>query len=217
MFTLAKYNKREYTQPFYTTRYQKKHSPTHTYCGHQSSLICFISLLLSMASSLFNLCAWQSFRKIYVQVLFGLSLLLAHSTSYSIHFFTQSLCSFHSTCPYHRNLVCCSTKIMSSNSSFSLNALLGSLSCSFTPHIHLTILISGHWSATSFSFLMGQDSFPCNKLLYTQQLYKLPLTINDISLLVSNGTNCLNLFHPIRILMSTTASASPSTLNMSPK
>jgi len=28
-------------------------------------------------------------------------------------------------------------------------------------------------------------------------LYSLPLTINDISLLVSNGTNCLNLFHPI--------------------
>jgi len=24
------------------SRYQKKHSPTHTYRGHQSSLICFI-------------------------------------------------------------------------------------------------------------------------------------------------------------------------------
>jgi len=32
---------------------QKKHSPTHTYHGYQSSLIC--SLLWSMASSLFNL------------------------------------------------------------------------------------------------------------------------------------------------------------------
>jgi len=41
--------------------YQKKHSPTHTYCGHQSNLICFLHLLWSMASSLFNLCAWQSF------------------------------------------------------------------------------------------------------------------------------------------------------------
>ena len=29
------------------------------------------------------------------------------STSYSIHFFTQSLSSFHNTCPYHRNLFCC--------------------------------------------------------------------------------------------------------------
>jgi len=32
--------------------YQKKHSPTHTYCGHQSALICFLNLLLSMAYSL---------------------------------------------------------------------------------------------------------------------------------------------------------------------
>jgi len=34
------------------SRYQKKYSPTHTYRGHQSSLICFIHLLWSMASSL---------------------------------------------------------------------------------------------------------------------------------------------------------------------
>ena len=40
------------------------------------------------------------------------------STSYSTHFFTQSLSSFHSTCLYHRNLICC-TEIISSNSSFS--------------------------------------------------------------------------------------------------
>jgi len=43
------------------SRHQKKHSPTHTYWGHQSSLICFLHLLQSTASSLFNLCAWQSF------------------------------------------------------------------------------------------------------------------------------------------------------------
>jgi len=38
---------------FGTTRvswYQKKHSPTHTYRGHQSSVICFLHLLRSMAS-----------------------------------------------------------------------------------------------------------------------------------------------------------------------
>ena len=45
--------------------------------------------------------------------------------------------------------------------SLSLNPLLGILSCSFTPHIHLTILISAHWSASTFSFLMGQVSLPC--------------------------------------------------------
>jgi len=47
-------------------RYQKKHSPTHTYRGHQSSLICFLHLLRSVASSLFNLCALQSFSTISV-------------------------------------------------------------------------------------------------------------------------------------------------------
>ena len=123
-----------HTQPFYSTldfvlatrvsRYQKKHSPTHTDRGHQSSLICILHLLWSIASSLFNLRALQSFSTISLQVFFGLPLGLAPSTSYSIHFFTQSLSSFHNTCPYHRNLFCCSTKIMSSNPSFSLNPLL---------------------------------------------------------------------------------------------
>jgi len=42
---------------------------------------------------------------------------------------------------------------LSSNPSLSLNPLLGTLPCSLTPHIHLTILISARWSATSFSFL----------------------------------------------------------------
>jgi len=37
------------------SQHQKKHSPTHTYSGHQSSLICFFHLLRSKASSLFNL------------------------------------------------------------------------------------------------------------------------------------------------------------------
>ena len=36
------------------------------------------------------------------------TLSLAPSTSYSIHFFTQSLSSFHNTCRYQCNLFCCS-------------------------------------------------------------------------------------------------------------
>ena len=76
-------------------RYQKKHSPTHTYRGHQSSLIHFLHLLqsMAMASSLFNLCAWQSFFTISLRVFSG----LAPSTSHSMHFFTQLLSSFRST------------------------------------------------------------------------------------------------------------------------
>jgi len=124
-----------------TTRvslYQKKHSLTHTYCGHQSSLICILHLLRSMASSLFNLHAWQSFSTISLQVFFGIPLGLAPSTSYSIHFFIQSLSSFCSTCPYHHNLFCCSIEIMSPNPSLSLNPLLGTISCFFIKHSLVT-------------------------------------------------------------------------------
>jgi len=54
---------------------------------------------------------------------------------------------FCSTCPYHSNLFCCSTKITSSNPGLSsLKPLLGTLSCSLMPYIHLTILICPCWS-----------------------------------------------------------------------
>jgi len=194
-------------QPFYsllfgTTRvsqYQKKHSPTQ-HPDHHPIFISFFHLPRSIASSLFKFHAWQFFCITSLYVLFGLPPGLEPSTSYSIHFFTQSLSSFCSTCPYHRNLVCCIINIISSIPSLSLNSLLGTLSFTWTLHIHLTILISVHWSAISFSFLTGQVSLPCSILLHTQLLYSLPLLINNISLLVSNGTNCLNLFHPIWIL-----------------
>jgi len=204
---------RDYTR---VSWYQKKHSPTHR-PDHYPVFISFFHLPRSIASSLFKLRAWQSFCTTSFHVLFGLPLGLETSTSYSIHIFTQSVSSFHNTCPYHRNLFCCSINIISSIPNLSLNSLLGTLSFTFTLHIHLTILISARWSATSFSFLTGQVSLPCSILLCTQLLYSLPLLINNISLLVSNGTNCLNLFHLIRILAFTAASASPSTLNISPR
>jgi len=169
------------------------------------------SILLVQSMSL------TAFSTISHQVFFGLPLGLAPSTSHSIHFFNQSLSSFCNTCPYHHSLFCCSTEIMSPNPSLSLNPILGILSCSFRSHIHLTILISALWSVTSFSFLTGQVSLSYNILLCTQLQYNLPLTFSNISLLVSNGTNCLNLFHPIQILFSAAASASQSALNMSPK
>jgi len=84
----------------------------------------------------------DSLSTISLQVFFGLLLGLAPSTSYSIYFFTQSLSSFHNTCPFYGSLFCCSTEIMSSNPSLPFNPLLGTLSCNFTSHIHVTILIS---------------------------------------------------------------------------
>jgi len=99
-------------------------TPTH-HPDHHPIFICFFRLPRSIASSLFKLRAWQSFCTTSFHVFFGLPLGLEPSTSYSIHFFTQSVSSFCSTCPYHRNLLCCSINIISSISSLSLNSLLG--------------------------------------------------------------------------------------------
>ena len=100
-----------------TTRvgwYQKKHSSTHTHPDHRTSFIIFLHLQRSMASSLFILRALQSSHTTSFQVLFGHPVCLGPSTSYSIHFFTQSSSSFRSTCPHKCSLFCCNTNAMSS-------------------------------------------------------------------------------------------------------
>jgi len=102
-------------------------------------------------------------------------------------------------------IAACFANVMSSIPNLSLSSLLGNLSYTLMPHIHLTILISGSWSATSYSFLTGQVSLPCSILFRTQLVYNFPLIINDTLLLVSSGTNCLNLFQPIQSLASTAA------------
>jgi len=108
-------------QPFYgplsgttrVSRYQKKHSPTH-HPDHHPIFISFFHLLRSISSSLFKLRAGQSFCTTSFHVLFGLPLGLEPSIWCSIHFFTQSVSSFRSTCPYHHNLFCYSINIISS-------------------------------------------------------------------------------------------------------
>jgi len=118
-------------------------TPTH-HPDHHPIFISFFHLPRPIASSLFKLRAWQSFCTTSVHVLFGLPLGLEPSTSYSIHFFAQSVSSFCRTCSYHHNLFCCSINIISSSPSLSLNSLLGTLSSTLTLHIHLTILIYAH-------------------------------------------------------------------------
>ena len=117
-------------------RYQKKHSPTHTYHGHQSFLICFIHQLRSMASSLFNLTHLTIFfHNLCPSVLWSTS--WPGTLDFILHTFLRPIIVFflqHG--PYHCNLFRCSTEIMPSNPSLSLNPLLGILSCSFTAHIH---------------------------------------------------------------------------------
>ena len=94
------------------------HSPVMIIIQPLSS---FFHLLRSIASSLFNLRAWQSFCTTSFQVLFGLPLGLESSTF--MHFFTLSVSSFRNTCPYYCSLFCCSTKIISSISNLSLSQL----------------------------------------------------------------------------------------------
>ena len=68
------------------------------------------------------------------------------------------LMPLHSTTwPYQSSLFCCNTNSMSSTPSLSLSSLLGSLSFSLTPHIHLTILISARWSATTFELAVKSN------------------------------------------------------------
>jgi len=88
---------------------QKKHSSTHTYHGHQSSLICFLHLLQSMASSVFKFtCLTVFFHNLSSGFLWSTS--SPGTLHFTLHtFFTQSLSSFRSAFHYHHKLFCCST------------------------------------------------------------------------------------------------------------
>jgi len=90
------------------SRHQNKHSPIYTYPDYLFPPYTVIHCILSIQFR-----AWQSFCMTSVHVFFGLPVGLAPSTSYSIHFFTQSLSSFCTTCLYRHNLFRCSTEIMS--------------------------------------------------------------------------------------------------------
>ena len=95
------------------SRYQKKHSPTH----HSDPSSNPYQLLPS--TTIHSILPVQI--KCLAIFLQNLSPCPLWSTSWSgaLHlifhtFFTQSLSSFCSTCPYHRNLFCCSINIISS-------------------------------------------------------------------------------------------------------
>jgi len=130
------------------SRYQKKHSLTRLSWSSSN----LYQLLPSTTIHSVSLRTWQSFCITCLQVLFGLALGLEPSTSYSIHFFTQSVFSFRNTSTYHRSLFCCSTgaKIISFIPDLSLTSLLGTIFYlnTLTSRIHLTILISVRWSAS---------------------------------------------------------------------
>jgi len=113
----------------------------------------------------------------------GLPLGLETSTWYSIHYFTQLVFSFPSTCPYRLNLFCRSINIISSIPSVSLNSLLGTLSFTLTlhihPQVHVTIirnihnhrhhLLPNNWTWAKFLWLNSSDVVPPAKN-FQQQL-----------------------------------------------
>jgi len=112
--------KEQQQQSFYsplsgTTRvsqYQKKHSPTHR-PDHHPVLILYQLLPSTTIHSILPVqitCLAIFLHNLFPHPLWSTSW-SGPSTSYSIHFFTRSVSSFRSTCPYHRNLLCCSIKI----------------------------------------------------------------------------------------------------------
>ena len=108
------------------SQYQKKHSPTLTYPDHQPSFISFLHLFRSIASSLFTLCAWQFLHNFSAG---PLSTSRSETLHFILHTFLHPIIVFFfcNTCPYLCNLFCCSTEIMSSNPSLSLNSTWNSI------------------------------------------------------------------------------------------
>ena len=113
----------------------------------------------------------QSFCTTSLQVLFG----LAPSTSYSKYVSSPKHCLCFAA-HAHSIATCFAVvpRLCHLTQSLSLNSLLWTLSITLTPHIHLTIIISACWSATSFSFLT-QDTFQYNLFhVYRLQRNEIP-------------------------------------------
>ena len=180
------------------SRYQKKHSSTHTPPAHQPSLSAS-SIYGNMNHSIIplNPYTWQS---LSAQPLIMSSLaylwvwspLLHTPYTSSPNHHHPSATHVHTTAARFAAVTTPCPQLLVSQSTPHLKLYPSN----FTPHIYPTTPIPAPRSAISFSFPTGQVSLPCNILLRTQLLHSLPLPINDTSLLVSKGTNCLNLLHP---------------------
>jgi len=137
--------KHTHTQPFYSSLDFVRDRPgkpapeetfTHSHPSWSSNIpICFLlPVCVCVCSSIYYYDPWHPPNSIYVlyslfpQSLskFSLVYLLAWHPPLHTPYISSSnhYLLFCSTCPYHRNLFCCSTEIMSSNPSFSLNSQL---------------------------------------------------------------------------------------------
>ena len=137
-------------------RCQKKHSPTHTHPDHQTSFINFLHLQRSTASSLFILRAWQSSRTTSLSrssLVLDPQLHTPYISSPNHHL----LFAAHA----HTNAAYSAAIPMLSTPSLSLSSLLGSLSFSLTPYIHLTILIKRNSTEDQPVLIMQLSCLQC--------------------------------------------------------
>jgi len=133
-----------HTQPFYGSMYFVRDNPgepvpketfTHSYLSW-SSIVPYLlhpSITIHGILPLQSTCLTVFFNNLSPSFLWSTSW-PGPSTSYSIHFFTQSLSSFRNTYPYHRILFRCSTEIMSSNPNLS------------TLYLEFSLVVSNHTS-----------------------------------------------------------------------
>jgi len=162
------------------SRYQKKHFPTHTHRGHQSSLSAFSvyydpwcpPYAIHMLHSLFP----QSLSK------FSLVCLLAwhpslhtpyisspnHFLLFATHAHTIATC--FAVVPRLCHLILVSLSTLYSEL----------LSCNFTPHIHLTILISASEVPPHFPFLQARPG-QCGVLIICNLLCRMDIFLSSDS------------------------------------
>ena len=188
-------------------RHQKKHSPTHTNPDHQTSFINFLHLPRSIASSIYVLDSpfpQPLSRSSLVFLLVWDPLLHTlyisspnHHIRFATHAYTNAACFAVVPVLCYLFLIFLS-QLLPWKSLCYLNATHPS------DHSHLCLL---KCHLIFFPYRPGHT--PMQILFCTQLLHNLPLIISDVSLLVSSGTKCLNLFQAIRTLASTDASASP--------
>jgi len=179
------------------SQYQKKQSPTHTYPDHQSTFISFLHLL----RSIFNLRACQSF-------LHNLSASHIWSASWN-----STLDSYISS-PNHCILFAIHAHIIATCFSV-VPRICHSILVSFST-LYLELFYLNIASISPFSTLPAEVP-PHLHSLQARYHFHATYHFSYYFSMLSIGTNCLTSVYPIRILASTAASVSPSTLNISPK
>jgi len=111
---------------------------------------------MTIASSMFNLRAWQSFCTTSLQVLFGLLLGLDWSPPpHSPHISLPNQCLLFAK---HAHAIAACFAVVPRL----YHLFLISLSITWDFMFYLSVLISACWSTTLFSFLTGQVSLPCS-------------------------------------------------------